>query len=53
VTTPNQGYSGELVSWARDKLGLLLRISKKPPGQVGFKVLPRRWIVERPLSWIA
>ena len=48
----DQGYSGELVTWARDKLGLLLRISKKPPGQVGFKVLPRRWIVERSLSWI-
>ncbi|MBR7825983.1 hypothetical protein KDK95_06675 [Actinospica sp. MGRD01-02] len=33
----DQGYSGELVAWAKDTLGLLLRISKKPPGQVGFK----------------
>lgn len=48
----DQGYSGELVTWARNTLGLLLRISKKPPGQVEFKVLPRRWIVERSLSWI-
>ena len=49
----DQGYSGELVAWTKDTLGLLLRISKKPPGQTGFKVLPRRWIVERSLSWIA
>jgi transposase len=48
----DQGYSGELVTWAKDTLGLMLRISKRPPGQIGFKVLPRRWIVERSLSWI-
>ena len=30
----------------------MLRISKKPPGRTGFKVLPRRWIVERSLFWI-
>ena len=45
------GYAGQLVDWARDKLGINLRISKRPPGQTGFKVLPRRWIVERSLSW--
>jgi transposase len=45
------GYAGQLVEWAEQKLGILLRISKKPPGQTGFKVLPRRWIVERSLSW--
>jgi transposase len=48
----DQGYSGELVAWAKDTLGLLPRISKKPPGQVRFNVVPRRWIVERSLSWI-
>ena len=47
----DQGYSGELVAWAKDTLGLL-RISRKPPGQVGFEILPRRWIVERSQSWI-
>jgi Transposase DDE domain len=44
----DQGYSGELVTWARETLGLLLRISKRPPGQVGFKVLPRRWPAVEP-----
>lgn len=47
----DSGHTGQLVDWARDKLGITLRISKKPPGQTGFKVLPRRWIVERSLSW--
>lgn len=47
----DSGYAGQLVDWARDKLGINLRISKKPPGHTGFKVLPRRWIVERSLSW--
>lgn len=45
------GHAGQLIDWARDKLGIDLRISKRPPGQSGFKVLPRRWIVERSLSW--
>lgn len=43
--------AGQLVDWAREKLGIDLRISKRPPGQTGFKVLPRRWIVERSLFW--
>ena len=47
----DSAYAGQLVDWGADKLGILLRISKRPPGRVGFKVLPRRWIVERSLSW--
>jgi putative transposase len=27
-------------------------VVSKLAGQVGFKVLPRRWVVERTLSWI-
>jgi transposase len=48
----DSGYAAQLVDWARDKLGINLRISKRPPGQTGFKVLPRHWIVERFLSGI-
>ena len=47
----DSGYAGQLVDWARDHLGIAIRISKKPPDQAGFKVLPRRWIIERSLSW--
>jgi Transposase DDE domain len=37
---------------ARNDLDLTFKVVKKPPSQVGFKVLPRRWIVERSLSWL-
>jgi len=32
------------------EIDLTFKVVKKPPNQVGFKVLPRRWIVERSLS---
>ncbi|GII06161.1 DDE transposase [Planobispora takensis] len=44
-------YAGVLVEWARRFLNLTLKIVSKVAGQVGFTVLPRRWIVERSLSW--
>jgi hypothetical protein len=40
------------INWARNELDLTFKVVKKPPNQVGFKVLPRRWIVERSLSWL-
>jgi len=46
----DNGYTG-LADWARNELDLTFKVVKKPPNQVGFKVLPRRWIVERSLSW--
>ncbi|UQU66858.1 hypothetical protein COUCH_11560 [Couchioplanes caeruleus] len=46
----DNGYTG-LAEWARNELDLTLKVVKKPSNQVGFKVLPRRWIVERSLSW--
>lgn len=46
------GYRGELVDWVKDYLGLNLEIVKHTDDVKGFKVLPRRWVVERTLSWI-
>jgi transposase len=46
------GYAGKLVDWAREKLQLTLEIVKRSDGMRGFTVLPRRWVVERTLSWI-
>lgn len=42
----DNAYTG-LADWARNDLDLTFKVVKKPPNQVGFKVLPRRWIVER------
>lgn len=46
------GYAGKLVAWAKSALRIALEIVRKPEGQRGFEVLPRRWVVERTLSWI-
>ncbi|MDK0523474.1 transposase [Streptomyces sp. ML-6] len=36
-----------LLSWARDALGIVVEIVKRTDEVKGFKVLPRRWVVER------
>jgi transposase len=46
------GYAGKLVTWARTRLRLTLQIVKRPDDLHAFKVLPRRWVVERTLAWI-
>lgn len=46
------GYAGRLITWADTALGITLHIVRKIAGQIGFQVLPRRWVVERTLSWI-
>ena len=46
------GYAGKLVTWAKDKLRLTVQIVKRPDDLHAFKVLPRRWVVERTLAWI-
>ena len=47
------GYAGRLVEYARRVLRVVVTIVRKQEGQVGFAVLPRRWVVERTLSWIS
>ncbi|MCA1672721.1 MAG: IS5 family transposase [Actinobacteria bacterium] len=46
------GYAGRLVRWATDRLRLMIEVVRKPADQQGFAVLPRRWVVERTLSWL-
>ncbi|WP_394468209.1 IS5 family transposase [Kutzneria buriramensis] len=46
------GFAGALVEWARTTLRTTLEIVRKPPGQKGFSVIPRRWAVERTLAWL-
>jgi transposase len=48
------GYAGKLVTWASTKLKpkLTLQIVRRPDDLHTFQVLPRRWVVERTLSWI-
>ncbi|MEU7169846.1 IS5 family transposase [Streptomyces morookaense] len=48
----DSGYAGRLVDWATEKLRLTLEIVKRSDDTTGFVVLPRRWVVERTLSWL-
>ncbi|MDJ0465328.1 IS5 family transposase [Streptomyces sp. H27-C3] len=45
------GYTGMLAGFARDALRLTLDIVKRSD-EPRFVVLPRRWVVERTLSWL-
>nr|WP_074308268.1 IS5/IS1182 family transposase [Micromonospora cremea] len=47
------GYAGRLVIWAREVLAMTVEIVKRTDDVNGFKVLPRRWVVERTLAWIS
>lgn len=44
-------YSGGPVTLGAT-LGMVVQVVTKLAGQVGFQVLPRRWVVERTFSWI-
>lgn len=46
------GYAGSLIEWVREHLDAVLEIVARQPGQVGFQVLPKRWIVERTFAWL-
>lgn len=47
-------YRGqELAAWCQAEGGWDLEVVKRTPGTRGFSVVPRRWVVERTLSWIS
>jgi transposase len=47
------GYAGRFVRWAGSVLSITGQIVKRSDDLSGFHVLPRRWVVERTLAWIA
>jgi len=47
----DQGYKAWLVAWVAQWLTFGLELVSKPADQVGFQVHPKRWLVERTLSW--
>ncbi|GIH66625.1 hypothetical protein [Microbispora siamensis] len=46
------GFAGMLVDWTQRVLRTVLHIVRKAPGQIGFAVIERRWVVERSLAWL-
>jgi transposase len=47
------GYAGRLIRWATHVLGFTVEIVKRTDDLTGFRVLPRRWVVERTFGWIS
>src|SRR5699024_3165719 len=47
------GYAGRLVRWARTVLSLTVQVVKRTDNTAGFRLLPRRWVIERTLGWIS
>ena len=50
VVFADGGYSGKLVQWVEQLKAFVLNIIKRT--DKGFKILPKRWIVERTFGWL-
>lgn len=46
------GYRGALMQWVTQRFRFHLQPVLRPADQVGFAVLPRRWVVERTFAWL-
>ncbi|MFC9362878.1 IS5 family transposase [Rhodococcus sp. NPDC057014] len=46
------GYAGRLIDWSKQIVPLTVRVVKRTDDVKGFKVLLRRWVVERTFAWI-
>lgn len=46
-------YGGQLLDWVKQRFMWVLDIVKRDPLVKGFKVLPKRWIVERTFGWLS
>jgi transposase len=53
VACVDQGSTGDQPLEAAAEPGLLLDVIKLPEAKQGFVLLPRRWVVERRLAWMA
>lgn len=52
VVWADGGYAGKLIGWLAQWCGWTLKIARRLTDQVGFAVIPKRWIVERTFAWL-
>ncbi len=45
------GYRGELINKTKAAFGFVLDIVLRPDESPKFKVIPKRWVVERTFAW--
>jgi putative transposase len=46
------GYEGALAAWTSNTIAIELTIVKRAEAGQGFKLLPRRWVVECTFAWL-
>ncbi|MER6336670.1 IS5 family transposase [Streptomyces tendae] len=47
----NTGYRTKIIDHGA-RLGIDVEVTRRDPAQKGFKVIPRRWVVERTFGWL-
>jgi putative transposase len=47
------GSAGKLIAWVSSLCQRILAIVKRNDDLKGFKLLPKRWVVERTFSWLS
>jgi putative transposase len=47
------GYAGKLIAWVSALCQWVVEIVKRTDDVKGFKLLPKRWVVERTFSWLS
>jgi putative transposase len=45
-------YAGQLITWVKTACHCVLEVVKRTDNLTGFKVLPRRWVLERTFGWL-
>jgi putative transposase len=47
------GYAGKLIAWVFGLCQWVLEVVKRNDDVKGFKLMPKRWVVERTFSWLS
>jgi putative transposase len=47
----DSGYQGCFIDWVKTQFGIEVEIIKRTDDLRGFKIVPRRWVVERTFGW--